>query len=240
MPGKSGQYKRVLLKLSGEALQNPHHTSPIDSVTVDRIAAELSHLNQKGTQIGIVVGAGNFFRGISHSELGVDRITTDQMGMVSTVLNALVLRAAIERAGSKAMILSALPMNGIVEHYNRLKAIHALESGFITIFAGGTGNPLVTTDSAASLRSIEINADVLLKASNVDGIYSEDPKKNKNAKLYKQISFNDALKQELGVMDLTAFSQCRDYNMPIRVFNIHKENAISNILSGKDEGSLVC
>lgn len=237
MPGK---YKRVLLKISGEALQSSNHTSPIDSETVDRIATELSALNKKGTQIGVVVGAGNFFRGVSHTQLGIDRVTTDQMGMVSTVLNALVLRSAIERAGSKATIFSALPMNGIVEHYNRLTAINALDLGFITIFAGGTGNPLVTTDSAASLRSIEINADMLLKATNVDGIYSEDPKKNKNAKLLKKLSYQEVLKQELGVMDLAAFSQCRDYNMPIRVFNIQTKNAISKIIAGEDEGSLVC
>ncbi|MDX2164301.1 MAG: UMP kinase [Gammaproteobacteria bacterium] len=240
MAGKSGKYKRILLKLSGEALQGSLHSSPIDSETVDRIASELSDLNKNGIQIGVVIGAGNFFRGNTHEQLGLERVITDQMGMVSTVLNALVLRSAIERFGSKATILSAISMNGIVEQYNRIAAIHALDAGIITIFSGGTGNPLVTTDSAASLRSIEINADILLKATNVDGVYSEDPKKNKNATLLKKLSYQEVLKQELGVMDLAAFTQCRDYSMPIRVFNIDKKNAISKIIAGEDEGSLVC
>lgn len=240
MPSQSGKYKRVLIKLSGEALQGSQQSSFIDSHTVDRIALELSDLNKQGIEIGVVIGAGNFFRGVSHSALGLDRVTTDQMGMVSTVLNALVLRPAIERLGSKATIMSAISMHGIVEQYNRIRAVHALESGFITIFAGGTGNPLVTTDSAASLRAIEINADLLLKATTVDGIYSDDPRKNKNAKLLKKLSYAEVLKQELGVMDLAAFTQCRDYQMPIRVFNIDKKNAISDIVAGKDEGSLVC
>ncbi len=232
--------RRVLLKLSGEALQGSNQSSSIDAETVDRIASELSHLNKAGTEIGIVVGAGNFFRGNTHEKLGLERVITDQMGMVSTVLNALVLRSAIERAGSKATIMSAISMSGIVEQYNRIHAIHMLSAGFVTIFAGGTGNPLVTTDSAASLRAIEINADILLKATNVDGVYTEDPRKNKNATLLKKISYAEVLKQELGVMDLAAFTQCRDYKMPIRVFNIDKENAISRIIAGEDEGSLVC
>jgi uridylate kinase len=241
MPGKTaGKFKRILLKLSGEALQSSNQTSPIDAETVDRIASELSTLYQKGTQIGIVVGAGNFFRGNTHEQLGLERVITDQMGMVSTVLNALVLRSAIERAGSKATIMSAISMSGIVEQYNRIEAIHALNEGFVTIFAGGTGNPLVTTDSAASLRSIEINADILLKATNVDGVYSADPRKNKDAILLKKLTYQDVIKQELGVMDLAAFSQCRDYKMPIRVFNIHTKNVISRIIAGEDEGSLVC
>lgn len=236
----AAKYKRILLKLSGEALQNSHQTSPFDVEIIDRLAKELTALNKAGTEIGIVVGAGNFFRGNTHTQLGIDRITVDQMGMVSTVLNSLVLRSAIERAGSKATILSAISMNGIVEQYNRIKAIHALSAGFVTIFAGGTGNPLVTTDTAASLRSIEINADLLLKATNVDGVYSADPKTNKNAKLYDKLSYTEAMQKELGVMDLAAFTQCRDYNMNIRVFNIHKKNAITRIVSGENEGTLVC
>ena len=235
------QYKRILLKISGEALQGDHknNTSLIDAAMVDKIAIELSHLSQQGLEIGIVLGAGNFFRGVALSALGIDRVTGDQMGMLSTVLNALVLRDALEKNGCMTTIMSAIPMSGIVDHYDRRRAIHHLQEKRIVIFAGGTGNPLVTTDSAASLRSIEIEADVLLKATNVDGIYSEDPQKNPNAVFYSHLSYKDALKKELGVMDLTAFCQCRDNKMPIRVFNLHKTNAIQRIVHGEQEGTLV-
>lgn len=233
-------YRRILLKVSGEALQgSKKNTAVIDAPTIDRIASELASLNQQGIQIGIVIGAGNFFRGVTLSPLGIDRVTADQMGMVSTVVNALALRDALEKNKVTTTIMSAIPMSGIVDHYDRRRAIHHLEENRMLIFAGGTGNPLVTTDSAASLRSIEIEADVLLKATNVDGIYSEDPQKNPNATFYPHLSYQEALHKELGIMDLTAFCQCRDNHMPIRVFNIHKPQALQRIISGEAEGTLV-
>jgi len=232
-------YRRILLKLSGEALQGGKNTVAIDAPTVDRIASELASLNKLGIQIGVVIGAGNFFRGAALSALGIDRVTADQMGMVSTVVNALALRDALEKNGITTTIMSAIPMSGIVDHYDRRRAIHHLEEKRMLIFAGGTGNPLVTTDSAASLRSIEIQADILLKATNVDGIYSEDPQKNPNAKFYSHLTYQEALQKELGVMDLTAFCQCRDNQMPIRVFNIYKPDALRRIIAGEAEGTLV-
>jgi uridylate kinase len=232
-------YRRILLKLSGEALQGGKPSIAIDAATVDRIASEIIELNRLGVQIAIVIGAGNLFRGVTLSTLGIDRITADQMGMVSTVVNALALRDAIERSGITTSIMSAIPISGIVDHYDRRKALHHLQENRVVLFAGGTGNPLVTTDSAASLRSIEIQADILLKGTNVDGVYSADPTKNPHATLYQHLSFQEALKKELGVMDLTAFCQCRDNNMPIRVFNIHKPGVLLKILSGSAEGTLV-
>jgi uridylate kinase len=232
-------YRRILLKVSGEALQGKKNTVVIDAETVDKIASELADLNRLGLQIGIVVGAGNFFRGATLSLLGIDRVTADQMGMVSTVVNALALRDALEKNGITTSIMSAIPMSGIVDHYDRRRAIHHLQENRIVIFAGGTGNPLVTTDSAASLRSIEIEANILLKATNVDGIYSEDPQKNPSAKLYTHLTYQEALQKELGVMDLTAFCQCRDNHMPIRVFNLNKPNSLRRIISGESEGTLV-
>lgn len=232
-------YRRILLKLSGEALQGGKNTVAIDAPTVDRIASELASLNKLGIQIGVVIGAGNFFRGATLSALGIDRVTADQMGMVSTVVNALALRDALEKNSVTTTIMSAIPMSGIVDHYDRRRAIHHLEENRMLIFAGGTGNPLVTTDSAASLRSIEIQADILLKATNVDGIYSEDPQKNPNAQFYSHLTYQEALQKELGVLDLTAFCQCRDNQMPIRVFNIHKPNALRRIMAGEAEGTLV-
>lgn len=232
-------YQRILLKVSGEALQGGKNTVTIDAATVDRIALELTELNKLGVQVGVVIGAGNFFRGTTLSSSGIDRVTADQMGMVSTVLNALALREALEKNKVTTTIMSAIPMSGIVDHYDRRRAIHHLEENRLVIFAGGTGNPLVTTDSTASLRSIEIKADILLKATNVDGIYSEDPHKNPKATFYSHLSYQDVLNKELGVMDLTAFCQCRDNNMPIRIFNIHKPHALHRVISGEAEGTLV-
>lgn len=236
---KTPIYHRVLLKISGEALRGEQQSDSIHASIVNRIANDIAIVHQSGIQIGIVLGAGNFFRGAVLSRLGIDRITGDQMGMVSTVLNALALREALEKKGLMVIIMSAIPMAGIVEHYDRLKAIHYLQQNQILIFAGGTGNPLVTTDSAASLRSIEIQADVLLKATNVDGIYAEDPRKNPKAKFYTHLDYQTVLQQELAVMDLTAFVQCRDHHMPIRIFNIHKKNALYRIITGLKEGTLV-
>lgn len=232
------KYQRILLKLSGEALQGKTQVG-IDPPVLNRIAQEIAELIKLNIQTGVVIGGGNFFRGATLSALGINRITGDQMGMVSTIMNALALREALEQIGVHARIMSAIPMSGIVDHYDRRKAIHNLREKRVVLFAAGTGNPLVTTDSAASLRSIEVEADILLKATNVDGVYSEDPRKNPNATLYQQLSYQEALEKELGVMDLTAFCQCRDHQMPIRVFNIHKEGALKRAALGENEGTLV-
>jgi len=231
-------YHRIVLKMSGEALLGDK-TFGLDPKVVDRIATEVQELVKLGVQLGLVIGGGNFFRGEALSHLGIGRITGDHMGMLATIINALAMRDALERAGMATRILSAIPMSGIVDYYDRRKAVHHLNKGRIVIFAAGTGNPLVTTDSAASLRAIEIEADILLKATKVDGVYSSDPTKDKTAKRYEVLTFNEALTQELGVMDLTAFCQCRDHNMKIRVFNMEKPGALLRVVLGQDEGTLV-
>lgn len=231
-------YKRILLKLSGEFLQG-NESFGIDPAVIDRLCNEIKAIVKLGIQVGIVIGGGNLFRGVTLMKAGINRITGDQMGMLATVMNALALRDVFERLNVETRIMSAIPMSGLVDHYDRRKAIYQLEKNRVVIFAGGTGNPLVTTDSAASLRGIEINADVLLKATNVDGVYDSDPVKNKKAVLYHHLSYQEALDRELGVMDLTAFCQCRDHDLPIRVFNIKKPNILLNVVTSTDEGTLV-
>lgn len=231
-------YKRVLLKMSGAALMG-NSPRAIDPKVLDRLAKEILQVNQLGVQIAIVVGGGNFFRGTALSEAGINRITGDYMGMLATLINALAFHDSLERLGLPVRILSAIPMSGVADHFHRRKAIYHLTEGRVVIFAAGTGNPLVTTDSAASLRGIEINADVVLKATNVDGVYSEDPAKNSHAKLYKHLTYQEALEKELAVMDLAAFCQCRDHRMPLRVFNINKAGALLRVVSGEEEGTLV-
>ncbi len=231
-------YKRVIVKLSGEALAGDV-TYGIDPKVVDRIVGEISAARSLGVQIGLVIGGGNLFRGTELSNAGLGRITGDHMGMLATLMNALALRDVFESRHIETRVMSAINMSGIVDHFHRRKAIYHLESGRMVIFAGGTGNPLVTTDSAASLRAIEVDADALLKATHVDGVFSSDPNQNVNASIYQKISFDEVLDQELGVMDLNAFCQCRDYDMPLHVFNINKDNALLNVLMGRDEGTLV-
>ena len=231
-------YPRILLKMSGEALQGDGHGN-IDPSVLDRMAKEIAQVLELGVQIGIVIGGGNLFRGTTLAKAGIGRVTSDYMGMLATLMNALALRDAFERAQLATRILSAIPMTGIVDHYDRRKAMHHLQKGRIVIFAGGTGNPLVTTDSAASLRGIEINADIILKATQVDGVYTADPIKNPQATLYHHLTYKEALEKELAVMDLASFCQCRDHGMKLRIFNIKKPNAILNIVLGKDEGTLV-
>ncbi len=231
-------YKRILLKLSGEALQG-ENTFGIDPQVVSYLIEQIAMVANINVQIGIVIGGGNLFRGKKLSSIGIDRITGDQMGILATVMNALALRDALEKFKLPARIMSAIPIRGLVDHYDRRKAIHHLEQKRILLFAGGTGNPLVTTDSAASLRGIETRADILLKATNVDGVYTEDPAVNPKAKRYQHLKFQEALDKELGVMDLTAFCQCRDHQLPIRVFNIHKPGALLRAVTGEDEGTLV-
>jgi uridylate kinase len=232
------QYKRILLKLSGEALMGDGQFG-IDPTVVDRMVGEISELIKLNIQVGLVIGGGNMFRGTTLSALGIGRITGDHMGMLATIMNALAMRDTLERNQIPTRILSAIPMSGVVDHYDRRKAIHHLQRGRVVIFAGGTGNPLVTTDSAASLRCIEIEADLLLKATNVDGVYSADPAKHPDARLYHQLTYDEALQKELGIMDLTAFCQCRDHNVTLRVFNIRKPGALLRIMLGEEEGTLV-
>lgn len=232
------QYKRVIIKLSGEALAG-EVAYGIDPKVINRIVEEIIAAQKLGVEIGIVLGGGNLFRGAALSSEGLGRVTGDQMGMLATLMNALAVRDIFEKQNIETRVMSAIPMSGFVDHFHRRKAIYQLKSGRLVIFAGGTGNPLVTTDSAASLRAIEIGADVLLKATHVDGVYCSDPKTNKDAKLLSHLTYQEVLDRELGVMDLSAFCQCRDYKMPIRVFNIKKPNALLNILKGDNEGTLV-
>jgi uridylate kinase len=211
----------------------------IDPAVLDRMAEEIGDLVKHNVEVGLVIGGGNFFRGEALSQLGIGRITGDHMGMLATVMNALAMRDALERAGYEARIMSAIHMSGVVDYYDRRKAIYHLSKGRIVLFAAGTGNPLVTTDSAASLRAIEVHADILLKATNVDGVYTSDPHKNPGAKRYSTLSFHEALANELEVMDLTAFCQCRDHHMKIRVFGLKKPGALLRVVMGEDEGTLV-
>lgn len=212
---------------------------PIDPQVLDRMAKEVGEIYQLGVQVGIVVGGGNFFRGVTVSEAGIDRITGDHMGMLATLINALAMRDAFERSGLPVRVLSAIPMSGMVDYFNRRKAIHHLQQGRVVIFAAGTGNPLVTTDSAASLRGIEIEADIVLKATQVDGVYSADPRRDPHAVRYEHLTYQEALEKELAVMDLAAFCQCRDYNMPLCVFNMQKTGALLRVISGQPEGTRV-
>ncbi|MGC1854450.1 MAG: UMP kinase [Candidatus Aquirickettsiella sp.] len=232
------KHRRILLKLSGEALHG-EASQMLDPIELNRIVSDISAAADLGVQIGIVVGGGNIFRGEVLARAGIDRITGDQMGMLGTVINALALRDAFEKRKKVAKIMSAIPIGGFASLFDRYKAIRYLEKGYIVIFAGGTGNPLVSTDSAASLRGIEIGAELLLKATHVDGVYSADPKKDPKAVLYSQVSYEKALEQELGIMDLAAFTQCRDHDLPILVFNIKCKNALVDILQGKSKGTLV-
>ncbi len=231
-------YRRILLKMSGEALMGGGQRM-IDPAVLDRMANEIGEVYQLGVQIGIVVGGGNFFRGVTISEAGINRVTGDHMGMLATLINALAMRDAFERYGLPVRVLSAIPMSGIVDYYNRRKAIHHLQQGRIVIFAAGTGNPLVTTDSAASLRGIEVEADIVLKATQVDGVYSADPRRFPDAIRYEKLTYQEALEKELAVMDLAAFCQCRDYNMPLCVFNMQKPGALLRVITGQAEGTLV-
>lgn len=231
-------YRRILLKMSGEALMGNSH-NVIDPAVLDRLAREVREVHQLGVQIAIVIGGGNFFRGATLSEAGIHRMTGDYLGMLGTLMNSLALRDGLERASLPVRVLSAIQVGGVADLFDRRKAIHHLKEGRIVLFAAGTGNPLVTTDSAASLRGIEIEADVVLKATDVDGVYSADPAKDKNATLYDSLSYQEALEKELAVMDLAAFCQCRDHDMPLRVFNITKPKALLRVITGETEGTLV-
>jgi uridylate kinase len=226
------KYKRILLKLSGEALMGSLGFG-IDPKVLDRMALEV------GVQVGLVVGGGNLFRGAALQAAGLDRVTGDHMGMLATVMNALALRDALERSNIKSSVMSAIPMSGVVDHYDRRKAIRLLSRGEVVIFAAGTGNPFFTTDSAACLRGIEVDADLVLKATKVDGVYTADPEKDPDAVRYDELTYDEALDKKLGVMDLTAICLCRDHNMPLRVFAMEQQGALLNIVVGGEEGTLI-
>ena len=240
MTGSAGdkKYKRILLKLSGEALTGKEAFG-IDPAILDRMALEIGQLVGIGVQVGLVIGGGNLFRGASLQAAGLDRVTGDHMGMLATVMNALAMRDALERSNISTQVMSAIPMSGVVDHYDRRKAMRALTNGDVVIFAAGTGNPFFTTDSSACLRAIEIQAELMLKATKVDGVYSADPVKVKDAVKYDQMTFDEVLSQELGVMDLTAIILCRDHDLPVRVFEMEKPGALLGIVVGGTEGTLI-
>jgi len=231
-------YRRILLKLSGEALMGDESFG-IDAKVLDRMAQEIKELIEMGIQVGLVIGGGNLFRGAGLAKAGMNRVVGDQMGMLATVMNGLAMRDALHRAFVNARLMSAIDLAGVCDTYNWAEAISLLKSGRVVIFAAGTGNPFFTTDSAACLRGIEIEADTVLKATKVDGIYSEDPEHNPNAELYSHLTYQQVLEQELKVMDLAAFTLARDHSMPIRVFNMNKPGALKAVIMGEDEGTII-
>jgi uridylate kinase len=231
-------YKRILLKLSGEALMGDDAFG-INRATIVRIVGEVSEVINLGVEVAIVIGGGNIFRGVAGGAVGMDRATADYMGMLATVMNSLALADAMRQAGMTARVMSAIGIEQVVEPYVRPKALQYLEEGKIVVFAAGTGNPFFTTDTAAALRGAEIGAEVVLKATKVDGVYSSDPKKDAAATRYTTITFDEAIAKHLQVMDATAFALCRDQKLPIRVFSITKPGALKRVVLGEDEGTLV-
>ena len=236
--GRAKKYKRILLKLSGEELMGEEGFG-IDPKVLDRMALEIGQLVGIGVQVGLVIGGGNLFRGAALNAAGMDRVTGDHMGMLATVMNALAMRDALERTNISSHVMSSIPMSGVVEHYDRRRAIRYIKDGDVVIFAAGTGNPFFTTDSAACLRGIEIDADVVLKATKVDGVYSADPMLDPGAELYDHLTYDQVLDKKLGVMDLTAICLCREHNMPLRVFRMAKPGALLNLVVGGAEGTLI-
>lgn len=231
-------YKRVLVKLSGEALLGEADYG-IDPAMLKRVAAELVEVAATGVQVAVVLGGGNIFRGAGLARTGMDRVTADQMGMLATVINSLAMQDAVEALGAHARVMSAIRINEVAEDYVRRRAVRHLEKGRIVIFAAGIGNPFFTTDSAASLRAIEINADVLLKATKVNGVYSDDPVKNPAATRYENLTFDRVLDDRLGVMDATAIVLCRDNRLPLRVFNLNNAGDLPRVVRGDNVGTLV-
>jgi len=232
------RYQRILLKLSGEALMGSDAFG-INPGTIGRMVSEIGHVVQGGTQVAIVIGGGNIFRGVAGGSVGMDRATADYMGMLATVMNALALSDALEKQGVMARVMSAISIEQVVEPYVRPKALQYLEEGKVVVFAAGTGNPFFTTDTAAALRGAEIGAQVVLKATRVEGVYSADPEKDPSAVRYDRITFDEAMQRNLQVMDATAFALCRDRELPIRVFSINKPGALQRVVEGEDEGTLV-
>ncbi len=232
------KYKRILLKCSGEYLMGSLKFG-IDPAVLNKIASDISRLIQMGVEVGLVIGGGNLFRGKALSAVGLGRVTGDQMGMLATVMNALAMRDALERTGLAARIMSAIPMPGVVDPYHSRKAIKHLRDKEVVLFAAGTGNPFFTTDSAACLRAIEIEADIVLKATKVDGIYSDDPVKNNQAVKYDFLTYHEVLTKGLQVMDLTAICLCQEYGMPLQVFNMSESDALERIVKGEHIGTIV-
>jgi uridylate kinase len=231
-------YRRILLKLSGEALMG-NGDYGIDPDVLTRIANEVKEVRALGVQLGIVIGGGNIFRGAGLARAGMDRVTGDHMGMLATVINALALQDALERVGCHARVMSALQIHEVSEDYIRRRAIRHLEKGRVTIFAAGTGNPFFTTDTAAALRAIEVGADILVKGTKVDGVYTADPKKDPGAKRYDRLTFDRVINDKLNVMDTTAVVMCRENNVPIRVFNLQEAGELLRLARGEDVGTLV-
>ncbi len=231
-------YKRILLKLSGEALMG-NDSYGINRDTIDRIIGEVKAVVDMGVQVAVVIGGGNIFRGVAPGAAGMDRATADYMGMLATVMNALALQDAFRRVGVPSRVQSALNIEQVAEPYIRGKALRYLEEGTVVIFGAGTGNPFFTTDTAAALRGMEMNADIVVKATKVDGVYTDDPNKNPAATRYTRLSFDEAIQKDLKVMDATAFTLCRDQNMPLAVLSIFKPGALARFVAGEDEGTLV-
>ena len=231
-------YKRILLKLSGEALQGSEGFG-IDASILDRMAQEIKELVELGVQVGLVIGGGNLFRGAGLAKAGMNRVVGDHMGMLATVMNGLAMRDALHRAYVNARLMSAISLQGVCDSYSWAEAISQLRAGKVVIFSAGTGNPFFTTDSAACLRGIEIEADVVLKATKVDGVFTDDPVKNPDAVLYQELSYDEVLEKELKVMDLAAFTLARDHDLPIRVFNMNKPGALRRVIMGEPEGTLI-
>ena len=238
MPIATPAYKRILLKLSGEALMG-EDSFGINRTTIVRMVEEVAEVTRMGVEVAVVIGGGNIFRGVAGGAVGMDRATADYMGMLATVMNALALADAMNKQGLTARVMSAISIDQVVEPYVRPKALQYLEEGKVVIFAGGTGNPFFTTDTAAALRGAEIGAELVLKATKVDGVYTADPFKDSTATRYTQLSFDEAMAGNLGIMDATAFALCRDQKLPVKVFSIIKPGALKRVIMGEDEGTLV-
>jgi|TARA_B110000259_G_scaffold74603_1_gene87781 uridylate kinase len=236
--GKTPRYKRILLKLSGEALMGGADYG-IEPEVISRFAKEIAELSVDGVELGIVIGGGNIFRGAGLAANGMDRVSADHMGMLATVMNALALQDAIERHDRFCRVMSAIRINEVCEDYLRRRAIRHLEKGRVVIFAAGTGNPFFTTDSAASLRAVEIGADLLLKATQVDGVYSADPKTNSDAIRYNELTYDEVINKRLAVMDTTAVVMCQEHKMPLRIFDVHETGNLTKIIYGEEIGTLV-
>jgi uridylate kinase len=232
------KYKRILLKLSGEALMGDDAYG-INRQTIETIVSEIAGVARMGVEIGVVIGGGNIFRGVALGAAGMDRATADYMGMLATIMNALALQDAMRHAGIASRVQSALNIEQVVEPYIRGKAIRYLEEGKVVIFAAGTGNPFFTTDTAAALRGSEMGAEIVLKATKVDGVYTSDPAKDPAAKRYARLTFDEAIARHLKVMDATALTLCRDQRLPVNVFSIFKPNALQRVVAGEEEGTLV-
>ena len=232
------KHKRLLVKFSGESVAGDDEHG-IDPKILDDMAASIKECKDLNAEIGIVIGGGNLFRGEKLNQAGMDRVAGDHMGMLATVMNGIALRDALERAGVKTRVMSAIPIAGLVEHYDRRLAMQLLADGFVLIFTAGTGNPFFTTDSAGCLRAIEIQADLMLKATRVDGVYSSDPEKDPNAIFYPTLTFDEAISKNLKVMDATALTLARDHKLPINVFNVGKEHALKQIICGERIGTII-